>query len=53
MPKYNNEDIKRLVEKIKSFKAGVIDEALDRHIDECVRQIQAEKEKKWWRIFDK
>jgi hypothetical protein len=51
--KYTDSDIKELVKNIKSFKAGVIDKALDRHIDECVEKMRAEKKKKWWNIFQK
>lgn len=50
--KYKEEDVKLLVEKIKEFKAGAIDNALNKHIDQCVKRVNEEvKKRKLWGIF--
>ena len=42
--KYTEEDVKELVERIKQFNAGAIDEYLSKHVDTVYREWHAEKE---------
>lgn len=50
--KYSENDIELLVKKIKEFKAGAINKAMNKHIDQCLEEIKEKvAKKKWWGIF--
>jgi hypothetical protein len=37
-----------MADEIKEFKAGIIDEKLDLHIDECVTRLKLKAAKRGW-----
>lgn len=52
--KVSPQDLEILRASLKGFKAGVIDEHLDRHIDQCFRDFReliAIKQVAWWQIW--